>query len=460
MLSKRVAELTLEAALSNGADFAELFVENKFSNSLSMVNGVCEKALSGVDYGCGIRIFNGLEAIYAYTNKLTEENLTKVAREAAQAMKGNHSLKPLAFMESKADENHFIRIRPDQISKQSVVELLHRASDAAKAFDPLITQTSGSYGDHIQDILIINSEGLWVTDTRIRSRIFFSAVASEANEKQTGHYGPGAMKGFELFDSIDMEKIGRDSAAIAVKMLKAGLCPSGTMPVVIDNGFGGVIFHEACGHSLEATHVAKKTSVFTDKLGQQIASSKVTAIDDGTIANEWGSINIDDEGTKTQRNVLIENGILKSYLIDRLNGKRMGMGSTGSSRRESYKFAPTSRMTNTYIDKGSDKASDIIGSIEYGLYAQKMGGGSVQPATGDFNFAVTEAHMIRNGKIAEPVRGASLIGKGSEVLLNIDMVSDNLSMDQGMCGSISGSVPTNVGQPMIRVSQMTVGGRK
>jgi TldD protein len=268
------------------------------------------------------------------------------------------------------------------------------------------------------------------------------------------------MGGYEFVEGLDMEKLGRDTAHTAVTMLKADLCPSGRMPVIIDNGFGGVIFHEACGHSLEATSVAKKASVFADKLGQKIASDVVTAIDDGTQPNDWGSLNIDDEGALTQKNVLIENGILKSYLVDYLNGLKMGMPSTGSGRRESYKYAPTSRMTNTYIANGTEKKEAIIGDTEYGLYCKQMGGGSVQPSTGEFNFAVLEGYMVRNGKIAEPVRGATLIGKGSEVLLDIDRVADNMTQAQGMCGSLSGSVPTNVGQPLIRVKQMTVGGRK
>lgn len=265
--------------------------------------------------------------------------------------------------------------------------------------------------------------------------------------------------GFELFDTIDVEELGKEAAKTAVTMLNAKNCPSGKMPVVIDNGFGGVIFHEACGHGLEATAVARNASVFAGKLGQKIASDVVTAIDDGTIPNGWGSGNIDDEGNFCQRNVLIENGVLKSYLIDKLNGIKMGMNSTGSGRRESYRFAPTSRMTNTFIASGKSTPEEIISNTEYGLYAKQMGGGSVDPATGSFNFAVLEGYIIRNGKICEPVRGATLIGKGSEILTKIDMVGNNLSRAQGMCGSISGSIPTDVGQPMIRVSEITVGGR-
>ena len=236
-------------------------------------------------------------------------------------------------------------------------------------------------------------------------------------------------------------------------------CPAGKMTVAIDNGFGGVLFHEACGHSLEASSVAKGNSEFAGKIGEQIASSKVTAIDDGTIKNAWGSINIDDEGMQSQKNVLIENGILKGYMIDKLNARRMGMNPTGSGRRQSYKFAPTSRMTNTYIAPGKDDPKEILKSIDDGLYARKLGGGSVNPITGEFNFAVAEGYLVKNGVITEPVRGASLIGKGSEVLMNIDMVGTNVEQAQGMCGSSSGSIAVNVGQPMIRLKEITVGGR-
>lgn len=266
--------------------------------------------------------------------------------------------------------------------------------------------------------------------------------------------------GFELFrDRIDPAAHARKAAKTAITMLHAPECPAGVMPVAIDNGFGGVIFHEACGHSLEATSVAFGMSEFCGKLGQQIAAPCVTAIDDGTLPNEWGSENVDDEGTPTTKLVLIENGVLKNYMVDRLNGKRMGMAPTGSARRESYAYAPTSRMRNTYIAAGTDSNEEIISSMGDGLYAAKMGGGSVNPATGEFNFAVQEGYLVKDGKIATPVRGASLIGKGAEVLMKIDRVGRDMQMAQGMCGSQSGSVPTNVGEPMIRVSAMTVGGR-
>ncbi|WP_330638657.1 TldD/PmbA family protein [Romboutsia hominis] len=337
---------------------------------------------------------------------------------------------------------------------------MKRAYKSAKSYNSLISQVSVGYLDKEQQVLIANTEGLYVEDRRIRTRLSINSVASNETENQTGFEGPGASMGFELFEKIDPEYYGKEASRVAVTMLNAKNCPAGKMTVAIDNGFGGVIFHEACGHSLEATSVAKGNSVFSDKLGQQIASTKVTAIDDGTLTNHWGSANIDDEGNPTKKNVLIENGILKSYMIDKLNGRRMNMKATGSSRRQSYKFAPTSRMTNTYIANGTDDPKDIIKSIDNGLYAKKMGGGSVNPVTGEFNFAVSEGYLVKNGEIVEPVRGASLIGKGSEVLMNIDMVGNNLKQAQGMCGSSSGSIPTNVGQPMIRVKEITVGGRE
>ena len=265
--------------------------------------------------------------------------------------------------------------------------------------------------------------------------------------------------GLEMFELIDPASVGTRAAAQAMINLRADYCPAGQMTVAIENGFGGVIFHEACGHSLEATSVGIGASEMAGKLGQLVANPKVTAVDDGTIPNAWGSVNIDDEGTPTQRNVLIENGVLKNYMIDRLGSRRMGMPMTGNARRQSYSYEPTSRMTNTFIENGPDKNEDIIASIEYGLYAKSMGGGSVDPLTGAFNFSVSEGYIVRNGKICEPVRGASLIGTGTQILKDIDMVGQNLERGQGMCGSSSGSVPTDVGQPLIRVSSITVGGR-
>jgi len=353
-----------------------------------------------------------------------------------------------------------VRIMPDTINKHRKVEIMKRAYAAAYDYDEMITQVSVNYLDYIQKIMIANSEGLLVEDVRVRTRLSIQSIASGANEMQTGFFGPGASKGFEFLENLDVEGYGQETSRIAKTMMNATYAPSGRMPVIIDNGFGGVIFHEACGHGLEATSVAKGNSVFADKKGQLVASKCVSAVDDGTIESGWGSSNIDDEGSQTTRNILIENGVLKNFMVDKLNGRRMNMAPTGSSRRQSYKYAPTSRMTNTFILDGPSSVEEIISDTENGLYAKYMGGGSVNPATGEFNFAVMEGYRIRNGKVAEPLRGATLIGTGMEVLKKIDKVGNNLALGQGMCGSESGSIPANVGQPMIRVSEMIVGGRE
>ncbi|MDR3598735.1 TldD/PmbA family protein [Clostridium sp.] len=461
MLSKNIALEVLAKCLVTGGDFAELFEEDAVSNSISLVDGKVDDAIGGRSYGIGIRIFKGLNSVYAYTNNNSLSSLLDTAYRAALALgevKENSAIS-IILNEKKVTTIHPIMYYPKDVAYDKKIAVLKSAYKGAKNFNSDISQVIASYSDREQNVLIANTEGLYVQDKRIRTRLGISAIASKGNENQTGFEGPGRHMGIEMFDTIDPEYHGREAARVAHTMLHAKNCPAGNMPVAIDNGFGGVIFHEACGHSLEASSVAKGNSVFANKLGEQIASSKVTAIDDGTMPNAWGSLNIDDEGNSTQRNVLIEDGILKGYMIDKLNGRRMNMESTGSSRRQGYKFQPTSRMTNTYIAAGEDNPDDIIKSIEDGLYAKKLGGGSVNPVTGEFNFAVQEGYLVENGEIQEPVRGASLIGKGYEVLMDIDMVGNNLEVAQGMCGSSSGSISTNVGQPMIRVKKMTVGGR-
>ena len=461
MLSKILIEEVLEKALSTGGDFSEIFLEDTVRNNIKMVDGKVDSSVSGRDFGIGIRIFKGFNCVYAFTNDASRESLLETAYKAACAIGNIYERRGLDInlTERVCSNIHPIMYVPSSVAAARKVKEMKKANDAAKGYSNEIAQVTVNYTDVDQKVLIANSEGILTNDRRIRSRIAISSVASNGVENQIGSQSPGRKMGFEMFDILDVEMFGREASKTAVTMLHAPMCPAGKMPVVIDNGFGGVIFHEACGHALEATSVAKGNSVFTGKLGEKIASDKVTAIDDGTMANLWGSINIDDEGTPGRKNVLIENGILKGYMIDKLNSRRMEMDITGSGRRESYKFAPTSRMTNTFIAPGNDDERDIIASMQNGLYAKKMGGGSVNPVTGEFNFAVVEGYLIKNGKVDSPVRGATLIGKGSEVLFNIDMVGKNLEHGQGMCGSASGSVPTNVGQPMIRVSEMTVGGR-
>ncbi|SHI81840.1 microcin-processing peptidase 2. Unknown type peptidase. MEROPS family U62 [Clostridium cavendishii DSM 21758] len=461
MLSREKISKVLLEALKSGGDFAEVFVEDTINNNISMSNGNVEKIVSGRDYGVGIRIFKGFKSIYAYINDDSLSSLLNTARKAALAigdLKEDQNIN-LNFIERVNKNINPILYVPSYISTDKKIEKLNLAYNVAKSYNNEIVQVTTTLLEKDRKILIANSEGLFTEDRNIRTRLGVLSVASNGKENQTGFQSPGRLMGFEFFDHIDPEYFAREASKTAVTMLHADYCKAGKMTVAIENGFGGVIFHEACGHALEASSVAKGDSVFTNKLGKQIASTKVTALDDGTMPNLWGSINIDDEGVPSERKILIENGILKNYMIDKLNGRRMNMVPNGSSRRESYKFAPTSRMTNTFIANGEDENEDIIKSMSYGLYAKKMGGGSVNPITGEFNFTVAEGYIVENGVIQRPVRGASLIGKGSEILMNIDMVGKNLDHGQGMCGASSGSVPTNVGQPLIRVSEITVGGR-
>lgn len=460
MLEKSLVEKILNEALSTGGDFAEIFVEKKNNCGLFMIDGKIESSLSGRDFGIGIRIFKDLYSVYGYTNDMTEENLLKTARKIAEAVKGTRADITINLLKQDIENYNKIEIYPETVLKKNKIDVMRRGYTAAKEYDSEISQVRVSYFDSKQNILVANSEGIWAEDERVRGRIRIESVASNGTEMQTGSMGPGASKGFEFFEKMDIESYGREASRIAKTILHADYSPSGKMPVIIDNGFGGVIFHEVCGHGLEATSVAKGNSVFAGKIGQMIASPVVSAVDDGTIPNEWGTINIDDEGTPSRRNLLIENGILKGYMIDKLNGRRMGMASTGSGRRESYKYAPISRMTSTFILNGKSSLDEMISSVEKGIYAKYMGGGSVNPATGNFNFAVMEGYLIENGKITSPVRGATLIGSGSEILKKIEMVGNNLAYGQGMCGSVSGSICTNVGQPAVKVSEITVGGRK
>lgn len=459
MLSKELAKEALRRALATGADYAEVFAEHTRSKNINIISEKTDKISDAVISGVGIRIFKGTRCVSGSASSLAPEAVLQCASRVADALTGTAAIQDIILRERLFGDIHPVRLVPACMENSLKIDYLREACLAAKRYNAEISQVSGTFQEVDHKILIATSEGLFAQDRQIRSRISVSSIASTDGENQTGSVSPGARKGLELFEEFNPKDLGIEASEQAVTMLHAGYIKAGTMPVAIENGFGGVIFHEACGHSLEASCVALGQSQFVGKLGERIANSKVTAIDDGTIPNGWGSMNIDDEGTPAQRNVLIEDGILKSYMIDKLNGRRMKMSPTGNSRRQSYKFEPTSRMTNTYIAAGEDEDRDIISSIEYGLYAKSMGGGSVNPVTGQFNFSVREGYVIRNGRICEPVRGASLIGKGSEVLMNIDMVGKNVARAQGMCGASSGSIPTDVGQPLIRVSSITVGGR-
>ncbi len=457
MITQEAARAVLSAACKTGADFAELYMEDVRSNSVSVSRGEVEDAASSRRHGAGVRVFAGLKSAYAYTADTSLESLIATAEAAAAAV---HSESPAALLPfSLRDYRTDPRIPFDLVQGRERTKIAMTAYSAARGYSPEIVQAAVRILDVDGDILVANTEGVFARDRRCRMRLVVQAVASDGTSTQTGHEGPGYGMGFEGFDLIDPEETAKKAAAQAVTMLHAPECPAANLPVIIDGGFGGVIFHEACGHSLEATSVSRGNSEFCGKLGQQVADPRVTAIDDGTLPGAWGSLRMDDEGTPTQRNILIENGILKSYLVDRLGGRRMNAAVTGSSRRQSYAYAPTSRMTNTFIAAGSDDEAEMISTCPEGLYAKSMGGGSVNPLTGEFNFAVSEGYWIKNGQIVTPVRGATLIGRGTDVIRRIDRVGHERTLGQGMCGSISGSIPTNVGQPRIRVSELTIGGK-
>ncbi|WP_026905856.1 TldD/PmbA family protein [Paucisalibacillus globulus] len=461
MLNKSLIEDVLSAALITGGDFSEVFVEDRFTNRMTLQSSKLEKSLSGRDFGVGIRVFKGLNSIYAYTNNFSKEGLLQAANACAQAIQNSEEKTIVVPLVKQTNESiHPFQIMPNSVEKGRKLQVLRKADQIARSYHSSISQAIIGLVEEEQHVLIANSEGTYIEDTRVWSRLAINAIASNEHDMQTGFYGPGRMQGFEFIQNLNLKHYAREAARIAVTMLNAEHAPSGKFPVIIDNEFGGVIFHEACGHGLEATSVAKNNSVFANKVGKKVASDLVTYIDDGTITNEWGSINIDDEGEKARKNVLIENGILKGYMIDKFNARRMNAESTGSGRRESYKYAPTSRMTNTYIAPGSSTPDEIIANTEHGIYAKYLGGGQVNPATGDYNFAVNEAYLVKNGKIDKPLRGATLIGNGAKTIQKVDMVGNNLGHGAGMCGASSGSIPVNVGQPMLRVSEITVGGRE
>lgn len=459
MIAKKLLEEVLVKALSTGADFAEVYVERTKENNIFMIGDKVDSIKDRLISGVGIRILKGTRCVTGSTSSLERSALLACAQRVADALSDVPEKSSVYLVERLFGDVHPIKMVPEGAGMQFKTDLLKEGYFAAKNYSDEIVQVSANLMDFDHNILIANSEGLYTRDRQIRTRMYIEAVASNGTENQTGECRPGRRMGLELFEMIPPTDIGTEAARQAVTMLHAGYLKAGKMPVAIENGFGGVIFHEACGHSLEATSVSIGQSQFAGKLCQQIANTKVTAVDDATIPNAWGSFNIDDEGTPAQRKVLIENGILKNYMVDNFNGRRMGMKGNGSCRRQGYRFTPTSRMSNTFIDNGPDKNEDIIKSIEYGLYAKNMGGGSVNPTTGAFNFSVKEGYIIRDGEICEAVRGASLIGNGADVIMDIDMVGQNLATGQGMCGSSSGSIPTDVGQPLVRVSSITVGGR-
>lgn len=459
MLDESTVQRTLDTALAGGADFAEVFVEDRRNSSARFDDGRIEELGSGRSRGAGIRVVVGDTTGFAHTADLGDTGLIEAAKVAAAAARGGGGGTRTVALERRDTTPQPVGTRPEDIAKDAKIDLLRRADDAARASGDAIKQVSASYGDARRRILVANSDGLFASDDQTRTMFVVGVVAGGDAGMQTGRRSIGHTIGFELFDRYSVEDLAREAAQQAITKLGARPAPSGTLPVVIGPGGGGVLFHEACGHGLEADHVQKNVSVFADRIGQQVASPLVTIVDDGTMAGEWGAFAIDDEGTPAARNVLIEDGILTDYLWDQLRARKEGRGLSGNGRRQSYQHLPMVRMTNTYLTAGDTDPSEIVADTDHGVYVAGLGGGQVNTATGDFVFGMTEAYLIENGEITAPLREGNLIGNGPRVLELIDAVGNDFAMGSpGTCGKDGQGVPVGDGVPTLRVTELTIGG--
>ncbi|MBJ7425624.1 MAG: hypothetical protein RL688_767 [Actinomycetota bacterium] len=460
MIDNDILERVLAEGLRTGADFAEVFASDWRGTGVGLDDGKIEQLSTGRNRGAGIRVIAGETTGFAHTADLSEAGLMAAARVAAEAARqGGGGIKVVALTTQAARIVSPIKIDPSTIGKAAKVDLLRRVDDAARSAGGAITQVSAGYSDGRTRIVIANSDGLVAHDERVRTLLRVSAVANGDAGMQTGFDSLGHTMGFELFDKVQVEDVARAAAGRALTKLKARPAPSGSLPVVIKAGSGGVLFHEACGHGLEADLVAKGASVYRGKVGELVASPLVTLVDDGTMTHEWGAIAIDDEGHPSQYNVLIENGILTDYMWDYLRARKEGRPQSGNGRRQSYKDLPMVRMTNTYVLNGEEDPADIIKDTANGVYVAHLGGGSVNTATGDFVFGMTEAYLIENGEITEPLREGNLIGNGPQVLRDIDRLGNDFAMgNPGTCGKDGQGVPVGDGQPTLRVKSMTIGG--
>jgi TldD protein len=460
VIEEAVITRVLGAAMRTGGEFAEVFAEDKRSSSAVLDDGKVEELTSGRDRGAGIRVVVGDTTGFAHTADLSERGLLAAAEAAAAAARrGGGGARVVPLTRRDASRGYEIEQYPADVPKATKVELLTRADGVARSAGSAITQVSASYADSRRRILVANSDGLLTGDDTVRTLFSVSCVATGDTGMQTGRESVGHTVGFELFDLYDIEELARRAAQRALTKLAARPAPSGQLPVVIASGGGGVLFHEACGHGLEADLVGKGASVFKGRRGESVASPLVTLVDDGTMAKEWGCFAIDDEGHPAQRNVLIEGGVLTDYMWDALRARKEGRASSGNGRRQSYQHLPMVRMTNTYLLAGPDRPDDVIASTDKGVYVKHLGGGQVNTATGDFVFGMTEAYLIENGEVTEPLREGNLIGNGPEVLRNIDAVADDFAMGPpGTCGKDGQGVPVGDGVPTLRVKALTIGG--
>lgn len=459
MITKETARDVIDYGLSLGADFCELFIEKNQSQYIQLLDQKVNNLQGGISFGVGVRLLFGTKVLYGHTNKATKEELKFIVKSLCAKDRRDPRVSSTNF-----SYEQFTNIHPtlhglnNDILLDEKVRYLMKVDKAARDQSEKIVQLDAGSLQRHQQIEIFNSEGLHIGDERHYTRIFASAIAKDGTEQNSSFEGPGALMGWDFTAGVNPQALGEEVARQALLKLTADECPGGKLPVIIDNGFGGVIFHEACGHLLETTSVAKKASVFHDKMGQMIANPVVSAVDDGLIQNAWGSLTIDDEGMKTRKTQLIKDGKLESFMVDKVGAMKTGFERTGSGRRQNYRYAPTSRMRNTYIEPGHHSLEEMLSTIDHGIYCKKMGGGSVNPGPGEFNFAAQESYLIKNGKIDRPLKSATLIGTGPETLQKISMVGNNLDMAAGMCGSSSGSLPVTVGQAALKVDEILVGG--
>jgi TldD protein len=456
LLEQGVAERVLARALANGGRFAEVFAERRRGQSLTIDERRIESVKSGAEEGAGVRVVDGNTTYFAHVDGLDPADLERAAGEAASALRGGRTeARPLQA--TMPGTPHPIEQRPEAVAAARKATLLRELDERARGLSGEIAQFSASYAEARREVTVVNSDGLFSGDDRTRTRIGAQAVARRGDTVETGAETLGAHRGFELLED-EPAAIAEQAARKALTLLDARPAPSGSMPVVVGGGFGGVLFHEMTGHGLEADHIQKGASVYVGKLGEQVAQPLLNAFDDGRMPNEWGSDAIDDEGAPTQQTQVIEDGRLIAYLYDHLTAERDGVASTGNGRRESFRHLPLPRMTNTYIAPGEATPEGMISELERGFYAVSFAGGQVDPATGDFVFGVSEGYLIENGKVTSPCRGATLIGNCLEALAAIDAVGDDFFMKTGICGKGGQRVPVGTGQGHVRVGAMTVGG--
>ena len=458
MLEDAIVRKVLAAALATGGEWAEVYAEDRLSHSIRLEDRRVEELVTGRDRGAGVRVVRGTSSAYAYTNRLDPDSLLEAARVTAAALREQPVAEVRDLRRRTPAVRHPVAIDPAGVQRATLAELVRRADDAARSYDPSVAQVTAGYSDARQHVLIASSDGFATEEDRVRTRFVVQVVAARDGVVQTGFDGPGRSCGFELLDQFPPERVARRAAGRAVAMLASRPAPAGEMPVVVAAGNGGVLFHESSGHGMEADLVAKEASVYQGKQGRKIGVDQFSGVDDATVEGGWGSFQFDDEGTPAQRTVLFENGVCTDYLTDLIRARQLGQPASGNGRRQSYADVPIPRMTNTYILAGADDPEEIIRQTPRGLYAKSLGGGQVNPVTGEFVFGVVEGYLIENGQVATPVRGANLVGDGPSVISAIDALGNDFDVKEGICGKEGQGVPVGNGAPTMRIARMTVGG--